>query len=45
MLDPLAALRTYLDNREDIQELTPDLLAAAEHLLDQETESSWVEAA
>ena len=42
-LDPLAALRTYLDNREDFKELMPDLLAAAEHLLAEETESSWVE--
>jgi exonuclease SbcD len=43
-LDPLAALRTYLDNREDFKELMPDLLAAAEHLLHQESESSGVEA-
>ncbi|MGA1623621.1 MAG: exonuclease subunit SbcD [Synechocystis sp.] len=44
VLDPLAALRTYLDNREDIQELKPDLLAAAEHLLTQDSEAEWVEA-
>jgi exonuclease SbcD len=44
VLDPLAALRTYLDNREDIQALKPDLLAAADHLLTQDTESGWVEA-
>ena len=44
VLDPLAALRTYLDNREDIQDLKPDLLAAAEQLLTQDTESDWVEA-
>ena len=31
-LDPLEALSTYLENRDDLQELIPDMLAAAENL-------------
>lgn len=38
-LDPLAALRTYLENKEDIKTLMPDLMAAAEHLLQGEGEN------
>ena len=34
-LDPLQALNTYLDNREDLKEIKPDLIAAAETLLSQ----------
>lgn len=34
-LDPLSALETYLDNRDDLQDLRSDLLAAAEALLSQ----------
>jgi exonuclease SbcD len=32
-IEPLDALKTYLDNREDIKELVPDLITAAELLL------------
>jgi exonuclease SbcD len=32
-LDPISALTTYLDNREDIQELAPAMLEAAKELL------------
>ncbi|MBE9176891.1 exonuclease subunit SbcD, partial [Synechocystis salina LEGE 06155] len=31
-LDPLVALRTYLENKKDIKGLMPDLMEAAEHL-------------
>jgi exonuclease SbcD len=32
-LDPMTALKTYLDNRQDIKDLVPDLLEAAQNLL------------
>ncbi len=32
-LDPLCALSTYLNNRQDLQDLVPDMLTAAENLL------------
>lgn len=32
-IDPLSALQTYLDNREELQDIKVDLLEAAEHLL------------
>ncbi|MEB3831779.1 exonuclease subunit SbcD [Phormidium sp. CCY1219] len=32
-IDPLSALKTYLDNREDLQDIQGDMLAAAEGLL------------
>ena len=32
-LDPLEALSTYLENKEDLQDLIPDMLIAAENLL------------
>ncbi|WP_308254015.1 exonuclease subunit SbcD [Geminocystis sp. GBBB08] len=32
-LDPLEALSTYLKNRNDLQDLVPDMLSAAENLL------------
>jgi exonuclease SbcD len=32
-LDPLCALSTYLKNRNDLQDLVPDMLTAAENLL------------
>jgi exonuclease SbcD len=32
-LDPLDALKAYLDNREDLKELAPDMLAAATGLM------------
>jgi exonuclease SbcD len=35
-LDPIAALSTYLDNREDLQDLAADMLAAAQTLLDED---------
>ena len=34
-LDPIAALRTYLNNREDLQDITEELLEAAQGLLEQ----------
>jgi exonuclease SbcD len=41
-LDPLAALRTYLENKKDIKGLMPDLMEAAEHLLSG-SEEQWLE--
>lgn len=41
-LDPLVALRTYLENKEDIKTLLPDLIAAAEHLLSTDSGESWL---
>jgi exonuclease SbcD len=35
-LDPLDALKAYLSNREDLQQITPDMLEAAYKLLDRE---------
>jgi exonuclease SbcD len=35
-LQPLEALKTYLDNREDLRDLVPDLLEAAEIMLGDE---------
>ena len=35
-LDPLSALKTYLSNREDLQDISKDLLVAAEALLSQD---------
>jgi exonuclease SbcD len=32
-LDPIAALKTYLDNREDLKDICADMLAVAESLL------------
>jgi exonuclease SbcD len=37
-LDPMAALHTYLANREDLAELSDDMIAAARALLDDETD-------
>ena len=34
-LDPLSALKTYLDNKEELRDIRADLLAAAETLLSQ----------
>ena len=42
-LDPLVALKTYLENKKDIKELMPDLMEAAEHLL-HGNEENWLEA-
>lgn len=42
-LDPLVALKTYLENKKDIKELMPDLMEAAEHLLNG-SEEQWLEA-
>ncbi|MFN5514179.1 MAG: exonuclease subunit SbcD [Cyanobacteriota bacterium] len=44
-LDPLAALSTYLENRNDLKDLVPDLLEAAERLLQGEGETLWLEEA
>ncbi len=41
-LDPLVALRTYLENKKDIKGLMPDLMEAAEHLLSG-SEEQWLE--
>jgi len=32
-LDPLKALKTYLENREDLRDIAPDMLVAAERLI------------
>ena len=32
-LDPLEALSAYLDNRQDLEEMVPDILTAAQHLM------------
>lgn len=32
-IDPLSALKTYLENREDLKEIEAEMLAAANHLL------------
>ena len=32
-LDPLKALKTYLENREDLRDIAPDMLVAAEKLI------------
>ncbi|AIE73109.1 MULTISPECIES: exonuclease subunit SbcD [unclassified Synechocystis] len=42
-LDPLVALKTYLENKKDIKELMPDLMEAAEHLLHTNGDN-WLEA-
>ncbi|MDX2100459.1 MAG: exonuclease subunit SbcD [Leptolyngbyaceae cyanobacterium bins.59] len=39
-IDPLEALQTYLANREDLKDLAPDLLVAAQGLLVEE--ASWL---
>jgi exonuclease SbcD len=40
-LAPLEALQTYLENREDLRELAPEMLHAARSLLSQE-ETQWL---
>ncbi|MEB3310697.1 MAG: exonuclease subunit SbcD [Snowella sp.] len=42
-LDPIEALKTYLDNRLDLKDLVPDLLQAAQQLLHGEQEETWIE--
>lgn len=32
-IDPIEALKTYLDNREDLKDITPEMIALAEELL------------
>jgi exonuclease SbcD len=41
-LDPLEALKTYLDNKTDLRDIVGDMLEAAQTLL-QENEEIWVE--
>ncbi|PSF37553.1 exonuclease sbcCD subunit D [Aphanothece hegewaldii CCALA 016] len=41
-LDPLEALKTYLNNREDLRELVPDMLEAAQNLLNRPDEN-WID--
>nr|WP_315870926.1 exonuclease subunit SbcD [Trichocoleus desertorum] len=41
-IDPLAALKTYLANREDLQDIQSDLLQAAQGLLDADAEE-WLD--
>jgi DNA repair protein SbcD/Mre11 len=43
-IDPLEALKTYLDNREDLKEITAQMLVAAQQLLATDTET-WLESA
>lgn len=38
-LDPLEALKTYLDNREDLRDIQQEMIEAAQVLLDNEEES------
>jgi DNA repair protein SbcD/Mre11 len=42
-LDPLEALKAYLDNRLDLKELGPDMLEAAKNLLNGSQEPDWLE--
>jgi exonuclease SbcD len=42
-LDPLEALKTYLDNRLDLKELGPDMLEAAKNLLNGGRDEDWLE--
>lgn len=42
-LDPIEALKTYLENRLDLKELVPDMLQAAQNLLQGEQEETWIE--
>ncbi|MGL5032620.1 MAG: exonuclease subunit SbcD [Microcystaceae cyanobacterium] len=37
-LDPMVALQTYLDNRQDIRDLVPDLIEAAQKLLNSDAD-------
>lgn len=41
-LDPLEALKTYLNNREDLRDLVGDMLEAAENLLNGQ-EDTWID--
>lgn len=41
-LDPLEALKTYLNNREDLRDLVGDMLEAAQSLLNR-SEEIWIE--
>ncbi|BAQ65413.1 exonuclease subunit SbcD [Geminocystis sp. NIES-3709] len=42
-LDPLSALSTYLKNREDLRDIVPDMLTAAETLLSSDWDISIVQ--
>jgi len=42
-LDPLEALKAYLDNRLDLKELGPDMLEAAKNLLNGGQDEDWLE--
>ena len=42
-LDPLEALKAYLDNRLDLKELGPDMLEAAKNLLNGGQDKDWLE--
>ena len=42
-LDPLEALKAYLDNRLDLNELGPDMLEAAKNLLNGGQDEDWLE--
>jgi exonuclease SbcD len=42
-LDPLEALKAYLDNRLDLKELGPDMLEAAKNLLNGGRDEDWLE--
>ena len=43
-IDPLDALKTYLDNREDLKDITAQMMVAAQQLLAADTET-WLESA
>ena len=40
-LDPLKALETYLENRSDLRDLAPDMLTAAERLMEDSTQLAF----
>ncbi len=40
-LEPLEALKAYINNREDLQEIATDMLEAAQQLLNHENLASW----
>ncbi|HEY9650037.1 MAG TPA: exonuclease subunit SbcD [Coleofasciculaceae cyanobacterium] len=40
-IDPLEALKTYLDNREDLRDITKDMMEAAQYLL-AGNQNSWL---
>jgi exonuclease SbcD len=37
-IDPMSALKTYLNNREDLKDIAPSMLEAAQNLLTDDQE-------